>query len=62
MGGWSAGVELSIIYQYYYPQQVVGMVFMDGYPDYLTLGAVIANASEVENVHTELIANIFRVI
>jgi pimeloyl-ACP methyl ester carboxylesterase len=61
MGGWSAGVELALVYQYYYPEQVAGMVFMDGYPDYLILGAVAKNASEIEDPHTELIANIFRV-
>jgi hypothetical protein len=35
-----------MLYQYYYPQQVVGMVFIDGYPDYLRLAAIANNASE----------------
>lgn len=36
-GGWSAGVEISIAYSYYFPERVDGLIFMDGYPDYLTL-------------------------
>jgi pimeloyl-ACP methyl ester carboxylesterase len=36
-GGWSAGVELSIGYSYYFPDRVDGLIFMDGYPDYLVL-------------------------
>lgn len=40
IGGWSAGVELAQIYRKIYPANVQGMVFMDGYPDYLTLTAI----------------------
>lgn len=40
MGGWSAGVELSQIYRKIYPTNVQGMIFIDGYPDYITLTAI----------------------
>ena len=44
-GGWSAGVELSIAFYYYYPERVDGLIFIDGYPDYLLLEAIQSNAS-----------------
>jgi len=44
-GGWSAGVEVSIAYSYYFPERVDGLIFMDGYPDYLLLEAIQANAT-----------------
>jgi pimeloyl-ACP methyl ester carboxylesterase len=46
IGGWSAGVEISQIYAKIYPQNVKGMIFMDGYPDYLILDAICNNKSE----------------
>ena len=52
MGGWSAGVELSQIYGSLYPGDVEGMIFMDGYPNYLTLMAIEDNKSEVVPANT----------
>lgn len=46
IGGWSAGVEISQIYANLYPAEVQGMIFLDGYPDYLTLMGIEDNKSE----------------
>jgi hypothetical protein len=32
-----------MIYQYYYPDQIVGLILMDGYPDYKILTAIQNN-------------------
>ena len=37
-----------------------GLIFMDGYPDYLLLEAISTNASEIRNPHTMIIADVFR--
>jgi pimeloyl-ACP methyl ester carboxylesterase len=46
IGGWSAGVELSSIYAKLYPVNVQGMLFIDGYPNYLDLMAINDNKSQ----------------
>lgn len=46
MGGWSAGVEISEVYTKLYPTFVQGLLFLDGYPDYLALMAIQDNRSE----------------
>jgi pimeloyl-ACP methyl ester carboxylesterase len=61
-GGWSAGVELAIAYSYYFPDRIEGLIFMDGYPDYLLLEAIQSNSSTIRNPHTLLIASVFRFI
>lgn len=61
-GGWSAGVQLSIGYYYYYPQRVAGLIFMDGYPDYRYLEAIQSNSSTVPNHHELAISKVFRFI
>jgi len=43
MGGWSAGVEIAMVYSYYYSRRVKGMIIIDGYPDYSILQAIDAN-------------------
>lgn len=46
MGGWSAGVQLSQIYKKNYPNQIQGMIFLDGYPNYLALIGIYENKSQ----------------
>lgn len=43
IGGWSAGVEISQIYRKIYPNNVKGLIFIDGYPDYLSLMSIYDN-------------------
>lgn len=62
-GGWSAGVQIAMIYQYYYPQNIKGLILMDGYPDNLVLQAINKNLSDVSsNTNTLAIANILRIL
>lgn len=51
-----------MIYQYYYPEKVKALVFMDGYPDYLRLEAVVKNETDIRNPRIQLLANLFRVL
>lgn len=62
IGGWSAGVELSQVYASIYPTNVKGMVFMDGYPDYITLMAIYDNKSTVVQPNTAGIVELVRIL
>lgn len=61
-GGWSAGVELSLIYANLYPTNVQGLIFMDGYPDYLTLMGIYDNKTSAIKVNTLGVTGIVRVL
>ncbi len=35
--GWSAGVEIVQLLAYYFPGNITGLAFIDGYPNYRAL-------------------------
>lgn len=44
--GWSAGVELVQVLRYYYPANITGLGYVDGYPNYRVLEAIDRNLTE----------------
>jgi pimeloyl-ACP methyl ester carboxylesterase len=38
--GWSAGVEIIQVFNHYFPVNVTGMAYIDGYPNYRVLEAI----------------------
>lgn len=62
IGGWSAGVEISQIYRKIYPTNVQGMVFLDGYPNYLLLTAIYKNKTTYVPFSNEGVIGILRAL
>lgn len=54
-------MEISQIYANLYPADVQGMIFLDGYPDYLTLMGIEDNKSEPVSAGTLGILEITRI-